>query len=183
LDGWLYYRIYAKPNDNWYQDLLREIVRHFVSDYQSQIKSFFFFKYHFRYGIDEKLETTCEQKFKVGDVVDFIRLRELAEQKDISNLENELLKRAKASKTVSEMERCRYDELTDIGDRFGRQRVEIVRKYLEQACRISLSLLDEPRDASYIDKISGLIHLPSNILEYGVTLRCPNCKQETSFPL
>lgn len=80
-----------------------------------------------------------------------------------------------------ETEKCVYDELADIGDRFGRERVEIVRKYLEMACRVCLSLLEETRNANLINKINGLIHLPSNILEYQIRFPCPNCGAEIVF--
>lgn len=134
-----------------------------------------------QYGIHESLEKECEQKFKVGDWVSFIRLRVLTEQENISNLESKLLKLIKASPTVLETEKCKYDEIGDLGNRFGKQRVEEVRKYLEHACRISLSLLEESRDADYYKKIGGLIHLPSNILEYGAKISCPKCGQEIIF--
>jgi len=51
----------------------------------------------------------------------------------------------------------------------------VVNKYLEYASRISLSLLDETRDQDYFKKIHGLIHLPSNILEYAVEIKCDKC--------
>jgi len=91
------------------------------------------------------------------------------------------LKLIEACQIVLEKEKCKYDEMADLGNRFGRERVELVRKYLEYACRISLSLLGELRDDDYFDKISGLIHLPSNILEYRVRLRCSQCGQEFDF--
>ena len=180
---WLYYRIYAKAVDKWYQNLLREIVQPFVSENEKLIESFFFFKYHFRYGIDEGIENTCEQKLipNRGDLISFIRLRVLSEQENISDLETRLLRRIDACQTVLEREKCSYDEMADIGDRFGRERVEIVRKHLEMACRVCLSLLEETRDVNYINKISGLIHLPSNILEYQARFPCPNCGAEITF--
>lgn len=181
LKDWLYYKIYAKPINDWYPRLLKEVVQPFISNNEKSIDSFFFFKYRMQYGIHETLEKGCEQKFKVGEWVNFIRLRVLAQQEIISNLENELLKLIKASPTVLETEKCKYDEVADLGNRFGKQRVEKVRKYLEYACRISLSLLAEPRDANYFEKIGGLIHLPSNILEYRVKIRCPKCGHEISF--
>lgn len=183
LEEWLYYRIYAKPVENWYQNLLREIVQPFIFDNEKKIKSFFFLKYHFRYGIDEGIENTCEQKMKVnrGDLISFIRLRVLTEQENIPDLEAKLLKHTEACQTVLEKEKCEYNEIADLGNRFGKERFELVRKYLEYACRISLSLLQEPRDLNYINKIGGLIHLPSNILEYKVRLQCSNCGREMDF--
>lgn len=181
LKDWLYYKIYAKDVDEWYPCLLKEVVQPFISNNEKSIDSFFFFKYHMQYGIHEPLEKGCEQKFKVGDWVSFIRFRLLAEQKSIPNLESELLKLVKASSTVLATEKCKYDEIGDLGNRFGKQRVKEVRKYLEYACRISLSLLGEPRDKNYFDKISGLIHLPSNILEYRVKILCPKCGHEITF--
>ena len=178
MKDWIYYKIYAKEVNDWYPRLLKEIVQPFISKNEEVIESFFFFKYHFRYGIDEKVEKACEQKFKVGELVSFIRLRVLAEQENIENLEDGLLKLIEASPTVLETEKCKYDEMADLGNRFGKQRVEQVRKYLEYACRICLSLLEEPRD---FQKISGLIHLPSNILEYIVELQCPKCGQKRPF--
>ena len=180
---WLYYKIYAKPVENWYQDLLREIVQPFIAENEKAIESFFFFKYHFRYGIDEGIENTCEQKVTPnrGDLVSFVRLRVLSEQENIAELEATLLRRIDACQTVLEKEKCRYDEMADIGNRFGRERVEIVRKYLESACRVCLSLLNETRDGNYFNKISGLVHLPSNILEYRVRIPCPNCGAEIAF--
>ena len=182
MKTWLYYKIYAKEVNGWYQNLLREIVQPLISENEKAIESFFFFKYHFQYGIHEGIESTCEQKFKKGDLVSFIRLRILAEEKDISELETKLLSFVKASPTVLETEKCVYDELADIGNRFGRERVEVVRKYLEMTCRVALSLLVETRDEDYFkNKISGLIHLPSNILEYRIGLRCPQCGKEFPF--
>lgn len=127
------------------------------------------------------MEKGCEQKFKVGEWVSFIRLRVLAEQKNISNLEGELLKLIKMSPTVLETEKCKYDEVADIGNRFGKKRVKLVRKYLEYACRISLSLLKESRDNEYYNKIGGLVHLPSNIFEYRVAIPCPKCGYRIPF--
>jgi hypothetical protein len=183
LEDWLYYRIYAKPVGNWYQDLLKEIVRPFISSNEKQIKSFFFLKYNLQYGINEGMENVCEQKMKanIGEWISFIRLRVLTEHENISDLEAKLLKLVKACQTVLEKEKCTYDEVADLGNRFGKERVEIVRKYLECACRVSLSLLEETRDENYFKKISGIIHLPSNILEYRVGIRCPNCGQVSDF--
>ena len=56
-----------------------------------------------------------------------------------------------------------------------------LRKYLEYACRLSLSLLGENRDQKYSEKISGLIHCPSNILEYQAMISCPRCGQVITF--
>ena len=85
MKDWLYYRIYAKTVENWYPNILREIVQPFISENEKQIESFFFFKYHMQYGIHEDVEKTCEQKFKKGDWVSFIRLRVLTEEKNISD--------------------------------------------------------------------------------------------------
>lgn len=175
MKDWLYYKIYAKDIADWYPLLLEEIVQPFISNNEKFIGNFFFFKYYFEYGVHETLEKTCEQKFNVGEFVRFIRLRVLTEQENISNLESELLKLIKASPTILETEKCEYDVVGDLGNRFGKQRIEEVEKYLEYACRISLSLLGEARDKKYFDKICGLIHLPSNILEYRVKIQCPNC--------
>lgn len=183
LEEWLYYKIYAKSVENWYQNLLREIVHPFVSENEKQIKSFFFLKYHFPYGIGEGIENTCEQKLKVnkGNLISFVRFRILTEKEDISDLEAKLLKLIEACQTVLEKEKCKYDDIVDLGNRFGKERVEIVRKYLESACRVSLSLLGEQKNDNYLNKISGLIHLPSNILEYRVGLKCSRCGQEFLF--
>lgn len=183
LEEWLYYKIYAKSIENWYQNLLREIVQPFVSENEKQIKSFFFFKYYFQYGIGEGIENTCEQKLKVnrGDEISFIRLRVLSEQENISDLETNLLKLIDGCQSVLEKEKCTYDEMADLGNRFGKERVEVVRKYLESACRVSLSLLGETRDENYFKKISGLIHLPSNVLEYRVIIPCSQCGQKFLF--
>jgi len=178
MKDWIYYKIYAKEVNDWYPRLLKEIVQPFISKNEEVIDSFFFLKYHLQYGVHETLEKACEQKFNIGDVVNFIRLRVLAKQENISNLEEKLLKLVRASPTVIETEKCKYDELADLGNRFGKQRVEKVRKYLEYTCRIRLSLLEEPRD---FQKISGLIHLPSNILEYMVEIQCPKCGQKRLF--
>lgn len=99
----------------------------------------------------------------------------------ISDLETRLLKLINACQTVLEKEKCVYDDMADLGNRFGKERVEVVRKYLESACRVALSLLGETRDDNYFGKISGLIHLPSNILEYRIGLRCPQCGKEFPF--
>ena len=182
MKDWLYYKIYAKEVKNWYQNLLKEIVHPLISENEKMIESFFFTKYHMQYGIHEKIEKTCEQKFKKGDLVSFIRLRVLAEKQNIPDLEKNLLNFVKASPTVLETEKCTYNELADLGNRFGIERVEIVRKYLESASKVALSLLVETRDENYFkNKISGLIHLPSNILEYRVGLRCPQCDKEFPF--
>lgn len=183
LEEWLYYKIYAKSDKNWYHILLREIIRPFVSDNENQIKSFFFLKYHFRYGVNEGIENTCEQKMKAnkGNLISFVRFRVLADQGNISELEAKLLKLVETCPTVLEKEKCKYDEMADLGNRFGKERFELVRKYLEYACRISLSLLEEQRDGNYFDKISGLVHLPSNILEYRVRFPCSHCGQEVEF--
>ena len=183
LEEWLYYRIYAKPVENWYGSLLREIVQPFIAGNDGQIKSFFFLKYYFRYGIDEGIENTCEQRLRVNreDWISFIRFRVLTDEENIADLEEKLLKLIEACQTVLEKEKCTYDEMADLGNRFGKERFESVRKYLEYACRISLSLLEEQRDGKYFDKISGLIHLPSNILEYRVRFPCPHCGQEVDF--
>lgn len=126
MEEWLYYKIYAKPDENWYQNLLKEIVRPFVSDNENQIKSFFFFKYHFRYGVDEGIENTCEQKMKAnkGDLISFIRFRVLADQGNIAELEAKLLKLVEVCPTVLEREKCKYDELADLGSRFGKERFD-----------------------------------------------------------
>jgi hypothetical protein len=183
LKDWLYYKIYARPIENWYQNLLREIVLPFISENEKQIESFFFLKYHFRFEIDEGIENTCEQRIRAnrGDLISFIRFRVLTEQENILDLEEKLLKLIEACQTVLEKEKCTYDEMADLGNRFGKERFELVRKYLEYACRISLSLLEEQRDANYFNKISGLIHLPSNILEHRVRFPCPHCGQEVDF--
>lgn len=85
MKNWLYYKIYAKDVNGWYQNLLREIVQPLISENEQVIESFFFFKYHFRYGIDEGIEKTCEQKFQQGDWVSFIRLRILQRKKTSPN--------------------------------------------------------------------------------------------------
>lgn len=183
LKDWLYYKIYAKSVENWYPNLLMEIVQPFISENEKQIESFFFLKYRFQYGIGEGIENTCEQKLKAnrGDWISFIRFRVFSEQENIADLEAKLLKLVEACQTVLEKEKCKYDELADLGNRFGKERVKLVRKYLEYASRISLSLLGEPKDGNYFNKISGLIHLPSNILEYRVRLRCSQCGHEFDF--
>jgi hypothetical protein len=48
-----------------------------------------------------------------------------------------------------ETEKCVYDVLADIGDRFGIGRVKTVTKYLEVTVRVCLSLLEETRDADH----------------------------------
>jgi hypothetical protein len=175
MKDWLYYRIYAKPNlDDWYPRLLREVVQPFISKNEKSVDSFFFFWYRMQYGIHEGLEKGCEQKFEVGEWVSFIRFRVLAERENISNLEGELLKFIKMSPTVLETEKCTYNEKGDLGGRFGETRRELVRKYLEYASRITLSLLAELKDDKYYDNIGGLIHLPSNMLNY--VIECPKCK-------
>jgi len=184
MKDWLYYRIYVRPHFNdWYPRLLREVVQPFISKNEKSIDSFFFFMYHMQYGIHEGLEKGCEHRFKVGEWVSFIRLRVWAEQENISNLEGELLKFIKMSPTVLETEKCTYNEKEDLGGRFGETRRELVRKYLEYASRITLSLLDEPRDEKYYDKIGGLIHLSSNMLNYCIVVTCPNCKTRTPISL
>lgn len=182
MKDWLYYRIYAKPRPNldWY-DLLKEVVRPFISENDKLIESFFFLCYQMRYGIDEGLEKGCEQKFEVGEWVRFIRLRVLAEQENLKTLDERLNKSMDETPTVIEREKCTYDEKEDLGGRFGETRRELVRKYLEYASRITLSLLDEPQDDKYYEKICGLIHLPSNMLNYRIVVTCPNCK--TKIPI
>lgn len=139
------------------------------------IDSFFFLKYHHQYatapydGIEAK-----EPKFKKGDEVWFIRLRVLAEQEHLSALDDSLIKYVDKSTTSREKEKCTYDEKADFGGRFGEPRRELVRKYLEYASRITLSLLDEPKDKKYYNNIGGLIHLPSNMLD--CVIKCPKCQ-------
>lgn len=149
MKDWLYYRIYARPSQEWYFDLLREVVRPFIQENEKLIDSFFFFHYHHQYatppydGVEAK-----EPKFKKGEEVWFIRLRVLAEQNNLKTLDKSLNKYMDNSKIVSEREKCVYDEKGDLGGRFGETRRELVRKYLEYASRITLSLLDEPKDQS-----------------------------------
>jgi hypothetical protein len=175
MKDWLYYRIYAKPSQEWYFDLLTEIVRPFIQENEKIIDSFFFFKYHHPYGEPPYDGIEANQpKFKKGDEVWFIRLRVLTEQENLEDLEHSLIKYMKNSKTLLDKEKCAYDEKADLGGRFGEIRRELVRKYLEYASRITLSLLDEPKDQAYLEKLGGLIHLPSNMLGYAVI--CPKCR-------
>jgi hypothetical protein len=175
MKDWLYYRIYAKPSQGWYSNLLREVVRPFIQKNEKLIDSFFFFEYHHNYGVppyDSEIEAK-EPKFKKGDEVWFIRLRVLAEQENLKALDDNLIKYMDNSQTILDKEKCSFDEKADLGGRFGETRIELVRKYLEYASRITLSLLDERKDKAYFDKISGLIHLPSNMLEYAII--CQKC--------
>jgi len=176
MKDWLYYRIYAKPIEEWYHKLLKEIVKPFISKNEKIIYSFFFFHYQHPYGIkpwDEKIEA-YEPKFKQGEYVCFIRLRVLAEQKNINTLEENLNRFIDTSPTAIEREKCPFDEKADLGGRFGEIRRILVRNYLEYASRLTLSLLDEPKDKEYYDKITGLIHLPANMLDFNITISCAN---------
>ena len=180
---WIYYRIYSKPDlDDWYPRLLKEVVKPFVSQNEEYIDSFFFLKYHHHYAVRpyDEIETD-DPMFRQGEIVWFIRFRVLTQKKNITNLEDELMTLIKKSPTVLANEKCKYNEIEDLGNRFGKQRVKEVRKYLEYACRLSLSLLGENRDQKYSEKISGLIHCPSNILEYHVMIPCPRCGQVIRF--
>lgn len=175
MKDWLYYRIYAKPFQDWYSNLLKEVVRPFIQKNEKLIDSFFFFQYHHKYGIppyESEIEAK-EQKFKKGDEVWFIRLRVLAEQENLKILNDSLNKYMDKSQTILDKEKCSYNEKADLGGRFGETRIELIHKYLEYASRITLSLLDEPKDKAYLEKISGLIHLPSNMLDYAII--CPKC--------
>lgn len=185
MKDWLYYRIYAKPSQEWYYDLLREVVRPFILENDKLIDSFFFFYYNHLYGVPpyEGGIEAKEPKFKKGDEVWFIRLRVLAEQEHLKTLDDSLIKYIDNSTAALEKEKCIFDEKADLGSRFGETRRELVRKYLEYASRITLSLLDEPKDKTYYDKLSGLIHLPSNMLKYAIVVRCPKCKNEVTIQL
>lgn len=184
MKDWLYYRIYAKPVDDWYSKLLKEVVKPFVSENETMIDSFFFLHYHHPYGVKpyDNVEAK-EPKFKVGDEVWFIRLRILAEKTDIPVLETNFKRIISKSQTVLEIEECSYNEKADLGVRFGEERRELVRKYLEYASRITLSLLDQPRNQEYQKKLSGLIHLPSNMLEFAVVIKCEKCGNEIRLSL
>ena len=148
MKDWLYYRIYAKPSQDWYSNLLREVVRPFIQQNEKLIDSFFFFEYHHNYGVPpyESGIEAKEPKFKKGDEVWFIPLRVLVEQENLEALDNSLINYMNNSKTILDKEKCTFDEKADLGGRFGETRRELVRKYLEYASRITLSLLDEPKD-------------------------------------
>ena len=184
MKTWLYYRIYAKPVKNWYNILLTEVVEPFVLKYDSLIESFFFFKYHHRYGVPpyDGLEAKVP-KFNVGDEVWFIRFRLLLEEENLEELDESLNELMDISNIVIERELCEYDETRDLGGRFGESRQVLVRKYLEYASKITLSLLNEKKDDEYFKKISGLIHLPSNMLEYVLVSKCPQCGYEYIIPI
>ena len=175
MRDWLYYRIYAKPSQDWNHNLLMEVVRPFIQENEKLIGSFFFFKYHHNYGVPpyESGMEAKQPKFRKGDEVWFIRLRVLAEQKNLRALDYSLTKYMDKSKTILDKEKCTFDEKADLGGKFGETRRELVRKYLEYASRITLSLLDETKDQEYLNKLGGLIHLPSNMLEYAII--CPKC--------
>ena len=179
---WIYYRIYAKPVDDWYPQLLKEVVKPFVTQYEESIDDFFFFKYQHPYAVRpyDEIETD-EPMFREGELVRFIRFRVSVYEKNIKNLEKKLLAIIKNSSTVLANEKCKYNEVADLGNRFGKQRVKEVRKYLEHACRLKLSMLDEEIDLKHFEKICGFIHLTSNILEYQVIVQCSNCSQPFPF--
>lgn len=184
LKDWLYYRIYARPVQEWYHNLLKEVVRPFISDNEDLIDSFFFFRYHHGYGVKPYDEIEAEEpKFKQGEEVWFIRLRVLAEKKNLKHLEESLNKYIDDSPTALEREPCTFNEKADLGGRFGETRLELVRKYLEYASRITLSLLDEPKDEEYFKKLSGIIHLPSNMLMFALIIDCPKCHHQFPYPL
>ncbi|MDH5770164.1 MAG: hypothetical protein OEZ25_02595 [Candidatus Bathyarchaeota archaeon] len=173
MKDWLYYRIYAEPHQKWYHDLLEEVVKPFISENEKMIESFFFFHYHHPYGVKPWDEIEAhEPKFKQGEEVWFIRLRVLAEKSNLKTLEESLNKFIGTSKTAFEHEKCTYNEKGDLGGRFGEVRREFVRKYLEYASKIALSLLDEPRDQKYFEKVMGLMHLPANMFEFNILISC-----------
>lgn len=174
---WIYYRIYAQPKvENWYSLLLREVVNSFISKNEKLIESFFFFMYHHQYGVAPYDGKEAEEpQFEKGDEVWFIRLRVLVHKENLQELEEDLLTFIEKSKIAITKEKCKYDELADLGDRFGKERVKEVRNYLNSICILSLSLLEDERDAEYNEKIAGLIHLASNVLEYSTNVPCPRC--------
>ncbi len=180
MKDWLYYRIYARPSQEWYYDLLKEVVRLFIQENEKLIDSFFFLHYCHPYGVApyDGIEAK-EPKFKEGEEVMFIRLRVLSEQEYLKTLDDSLNKYIDNCIQAFEREKCIYDEKGDLGGRFGETRRELVRKYLEYASRITLSLLDEPKDKAHYEKIGGLIHLPSNMLEDGI--KCPYCNGVIRF--
>lgn len=184
MKDWLYYRIYARPIQEWYHNLLKEIVRPLISENEQLIDSFFFFRYHHGYGVKpwDGIEAK-EPKFKEGEEVWFIRLRVLTEEENLKALEEKLNGFIIRSPTALEFEPCIYNEKADLGERFGKSRVELVRKYLEYASRLTLSLLDEPKDEKYFEKLSGLIHLPSNMWMFAKNVKCPRCQYEFKIPL
>jgi len=159
-------------------------VEPFVLKYDSLIESFFFFKYHHPYGVPpyDGLEAK-EPKFNVGDEVWFIRFRLLSEEENLVELDTRLNELMDKSNLVIERELCVYDETRDLGGRFGESRQVLVRKYLEYSSRITLSLLNEKKDNEYYKKISGLIHLPSNMLEYALVSKCPQCGFQYFIPI
>ncbi len=169
---WLYYRTFADPSDQlWYYKLLTQVVKPFIDENKSSIKRFFFFHYFPKY----EPEDDCESKFTTNDRVAFIRLRILAKHTELRRLESSLLDSIKGSSAVTEIERCkRYDVNSDIGNRFGANRVRRVVDYLDTASRLTLALLEG--EQGFSTKVSDAVHLICNMMDF--TLKIPRSYME-----
>lgn len=155
---WIYYRIYAKPVEKWYEKLLNEVVKPFVDKNRQITGCIWFNRYFPNYLRDEP----CEQKFKEGAVVRYIRLRVLASRETIPKLEKDLTKLIKDSPTVLEKEKCVFREKKILTKEFGSNRIELSKKYLNICSEIALSLLTPDNEMpSHTEK-----QLPIKFLHY-----------------
>ena len=107
IKKWIYYRIFADPNDQlWYYKLLTQVVKPFILENNTIIERFFFFHYCQKYEAEEN----CEMKFNDNDRVAFISLRILAKSSQLQKLDNSLLNFINRSSSALEFEICeRYD--------------------------------------------------------------------------
>lgn len=159
---WLYYRIFADPNDQlWYYKLLTQVINPFIDRNKSLTERFFFFHYFPKYAPEDE----CETKFTRNDSVAFVRLRVLAQHTNLSVIESSFLDFVRRSSAVTEIERCKKDDVDgDLGKRFGIKRVNEVIDYLDAGSRLTLALLEGER--GFGPRVADAVHLVCNMMDF-----------------